>query len=789
MPKVHIEQYFQPSDTVASKDDGEEIGIEKKKVGKKRGRKKKVTSDNSKNNIKSNGKSPSESSSRASQKDSATSNTDVEDSSEEYRGVKNGNSQNTRSKRHSPRLIEEKYESEMGLQSSPVIWERKVNDNGEGGGILAGCVIQKGGRKEFIEPQLAEPEPAYTGLPLEAFPNTKIKKESLWPSRGTGRRGPKNGAAKADSDSQNVEASTDRSSMETEYRHHLKTNYYDELKTESDIRRIGRPIRDNQSKDEEPKKRHVATSAKTNLTKTPRQTKHKPSDLSNSVRSSKRIKVISPKKSASTNLAPTSGAGTVFSEDRDDGPTKDNDDFCSTCGGPGIFICCDSCTKSFHFTCCEPPLEECPEDSWNCRECVYKLNPGSRVSWNDIGVFGQLINQTSSRNPIEFQLPKRLRENTFVGVTTGDNGIYKDTSEKEEMTPSKLNGSQLPGYNMNKDLEIDKLYDKDGNPYLCHKCGLSGLKNRTLTHCDYCPLVWHLDCLDYPLCIPKSLGSKWRCPNHFEELLPEGLYSKRIFKDAQVIDSSLHSQFLKLASMRNFIIKYDNQPYLNSESGNPATLQAYIQYESDDFSRPDIQFKREDTPSYVESITLSKSNNQGDTHPDFKIPDFFQNISTSHGTSAKASQKLSKIISLTDSNEETNSSAFIYRIPEKSIELDFISKVSDEKAAANQRLVSVTKKDVMGELEDYAARERVESNEVEREFVESLSQVKQGDSLPLRKPKLNFDELVKAALKDESMCNNKRSTELKEDEIEDLLRIKQLMEIKGKEKLLQFLEH
>lgn len=38
-----------------------------------------------------------------------------------------------------------------------------------------------------------------------------------------------------------------------------------------------------------------------------------------------------------------------------------------------------------------------------------------------------------------------------------------------------------------------------------------------LIQCDYCPLLFHMDCLDPPLtALPAG---KWMCPNHVEHLV------------------------------------------------------------------------------------------------------------------------------------------------------------------------------------------------------------------------------------------------------------------------------
>jgi hypothetical protein len=54
------------------------------------------------------------------------------------------------------------------------------------------------------------------------------------------------------------------------------------------------------------------------------------------------------------------------SEKEEGDPTRYNEEICGACGGPGRFLCCEGCPKSFHFTCLDPPIDEnqLPEDSW-----------------------------------------------------------------------------------------------------------------------------------------------------------------------------------------------------------------------------------------------------------------------------------------------------------------------------------------------------------------------------------------------------------------------------------------
>ncbi|KAF5102860.1 hypothetical protein D0Z00_000118 [Geotrichum galactomycetum] len=56
-----------------------------------------------------------------------------------------------------------------------------------------------------------------------------------------------------------------------------------------------------------------------------------------------------------------------------------------------------------------------------------------------------------------------------------------------------------------------------------------------MARCDYCSLSWHLDCLDPPLPTAKTVGTKWKCPNHADKVYKKA----RRPKHAQVVDTSL----------------------------------------------------------------------------------------------------------------------------------------------------------------------------------------------------------------------------------------------------------
>uniref|UniRef100_A0A8C7ZCJ9 Bromodomain PHD finger transcription factor n=1 Tax=Oryzias sinensis TaxID=183150 RepID=A0A8C7ZCJ9_9TELE len=52
------------------------------------------------------------------------------------------------------------------------------------------------------------------------------------------------------------------------------------------------------------------------------------------------------------------------------------DDHCRVCHRLGDLLCCETCSAVYHLECVKPPLEEVPEDEWQCEVCVAHKVPG-----------------------------------------------------------------------------------------------------------------------------------------------------------------------------------------------------------------------------------------------------------------------------------------------------------------------------------------------------------------------------------------------------------------------------
>lgn len=90
-----------------------------------------------------------------------------------------------------------------------------------------------------------------------------------------------------------------------------------------------------------------------------------------------------------------------------------------------------------------------------------------------------------------------------------------------------------------EDQDLLKLTDKQGNPIFCYKCKCSSLSGVPIARCDYCSLCWHLDCLNPPLPTVKTVGTKWKCPNHADHVY----HKSRRPKHAHIIDTNLRRSY------------------------------------------------------------------------------------------------------------------------------------------------------------------------------------------------------------------------------------------------------
>ncbi|XP_026314597.1 PHD finger protein 12 [Hyposmocoma kahamanoa] len=218
-----------------------------------------------------------------------------------------------------------------------------------------------------------------------------------------------------------------------------------------------------------------------------------------------------------------------------------NHDSCDACGEGGDLICCDRCPASFHLGCYDPPLDEndIPAGLWLCKEC---RGADAERSTSSRG--------SRSHTPDDKVDEKKTRSLRNKKKSKDDSKEDDDSKEKEEakkeekeLTPMEvlvkaakiMNPRQ---FELPREMRVpclfpgtDKEGSKNGNASLvtvdssgcvplpakaCYACG-GTCKYAPLLQCDYCPLLFHQDCLDPPLtALPTG---RWMCPNHVEQYI------------------------------------------------------------------------------------------------------------------------------------------------------------------------------------------------------------------------------------------------------------------------------
>ncbi|CAH2051599.1 unnamed protein product, partial [Iphiclides podalirius] len=218
-----------------------------------------------------------------------------------------------------------------------------------------------------------------------------------------------------------------------------------------------------------------------------------------------------------------------------------NHDSCDACGEGGDLICCDRCPASFHLGCYDPPLEESdiPAGLWLCRECraADERQPSSRSS-----------RAQSPADKSDTEKKTRLLRNSRANSSTKKKGKEdgketEEEEEKKELTPMEIlvkaakvmNPKQ---FELPREMRIPCIFpgtekegSKNGGPSVvsvdawgcvplpaksCYVCR-GTCKAAPLLQCDYCPLLFHQDCLDPPLtALPTG---RWMCPNHVEQYI------------------------------------------------------------------------------------------------------------------------------------------------------------------------------------------------------------------------------------------------------------------------------
>lgn len=103
-----------------------------------------------------------------------------------------------------------------------------------------------------------------------------------------------------------------------------------------------------------------------------------------------------------------------------------NHDNCDACNDGGSLLCCDSCPRSFHLECLDPPrkAEDLPDQDWFCNICLAsmvhrdplhllsnftqgKTKPAVKANIKELQ---SIFDEAQTRNPTTFAIPEALKK-------------------------------------------------------------------------------------------------------------------------------------------------------------------------------------------------------------------------------------------------------------------------------------------------------------------------------------------------------------------------------------------
>lgn len=146
--------------------------------------------------------------------------------------------------------------------------------------------------------------------------------------------------------------------------------------------------------------------------------------------------------------------------------------------------------------------------------------------------FADLVRISLLLNPREFELPgDYIPDIQFPGTSKRPTSHHQHHLQTTTSTAASTASSsstreaRYTSYSVKRAQELDR----NNLPLILRTCYVcrKGCRKAPLIHCDYCPLVYHADCIDPPLTILPN--TRWMCPNHVEPIAEEKLLTSSSF--------------------------------------------------------------------------------------------------------------------------------------------------------------------------------------------------------------------------------------------------------------------
>ncbi|GMF07331.1 unnamed protein product [[Candida] boidinii] len=243
------------------------------------------------------------------------------------------------------------------------------------------------------------------------------------------------------------------------------------------------------------------------------------------------------------------------------------------------------------------------------------------------------------------------------------------------------------------------------------------------------------------------LGSKWKCPNH-----SDCFYTKRRrLKKEPVVEVSLTRGFIADPGdieVLNTEDEFENDNLLYDSNSKPVLTQTN--------STEDIDASEDVESSFVDPNQIVE----------IETPQFFEWNNTKTGISVPMPESLANTY---------NNKNVTYKLKEKSIVLDFI------KGAKIKRMNEINK------IEEDNIQILNQSDAESKNYIYALSNLSNKQIINNERKKLNLNQLLEVTAQNYKELDLNIKDSLKDSEIESLIKIKKLMELKGQDELLKFL--
>ncbi|KAJ7387157.1 transcription corepressor binding [Desmophyllum pertusum] len=234
----------------------------------------------------------------------------------------------------------------------------------------------------------------------------------------------------------------------------------------------------------------------------------------------------------------------------------------------------------------DPPLEEddIPDGEWLCNEC--KAIPKEDEENNG-------KEHVNDGNEQEVHSTPAVKESENSKPESPFSTLKAKNSTEEKAVPMK-NGKR------NGDEEEHTL--PPGR--LCFACSRSDLAGQ-LVHCDFCPLAFHMDCVNPPLTtVPSGM---WMCPNHAEHAEP-GLRDPRFSKRLQAYNdlrSNISQHTIKMNFLQR-VHRLKKHPSFKRKAFLPTRRRATVvpQAIKDHYDAPPVQLLPEHIKKMQEPLPL-----------------------------------------------------------------------------------------------------------------------------------------------------------------------------------------